>query len=190
MTKSRTPNKGQLSQLPGLTHYITGHDKNGRAIIQEERRAEWREFGGSQTSLHEIYATSRFPPDLNKDVDIEESNKILASPDLGLVHPGGIVCRIVDFAPGNDLFMHRTQSLDYGVVLEGRVEMVMDSGDVRVLQRGDVAVQRGTMHAWKNPSKTEWTRLLFVMQNSEPLLVGDAVLKEDFGGSLPDQLNG
>lgn len=187
MTNTGTPNKGQMSQLPGLTHYITGHDQKGRAIIQQEKPAEWREFGGSQTSLHEIYATSGFPPNLNKDADIAESNKILSSPDLGLVHPGGIVCRIVDFAPGNDLFMHRTRSLVYGVVLEGKVEMVLDSGDVRVLQRGNVVVQRGTMHAWKNPSKTEWTRLAFFMQSSEPLEVGNTVLRENFGGNVPDQ---
>ncbi|KAL4936973.1 hypothetical protein BDV06DRAFT_216246 [Aspergillus oleicola] len=164
MTNYCTPNEGQLSQLPGLTHYITGYDQNRRGIIQQERPAGWREFGGN----------------LNNDVDIAESSSIRASPDLGLIHPGGIVCRIVDFVPGNDVFMHRSQSLDYGVVLGGTVELVMDSGDVRTLRRGDVA----------NPSNTEWTRLAFFMQSSEPVEVGDTVLKEDFGGSMPDQLNG
>ena len=40
--------------------------------------------------------------------------------------------------------MHRTQSLDFGVVLEGEIELVLDSGETRLLKRGDVAVQRGT----------------------------------------------
>ena len=46
--------------------------------------------------------------------------------------------------------MHRTMSLDYGVVLQGEVELLLDSGEVRLLAAGDVAVQRGTMHAWRN----------------------------------------
>lgn len=182
MTQTRIPNQGQLSQLPGLKHYITGHNKEGRAIIQDERPAEWRNFGGSQTSVYDIYATSKFPPNLNEDADIAESNQILASPDQGLVYPGGIICRIVDFAPNNDLFMHRTQSLDYGVVVEGTVDMVLDSGDVRTLQRGDFAIQRGTMHAWKNPSKTEWARIAFFMQSSEPVQIDGSLLKEDLSG--------
>ncbi len=58
--------------------------------------------------------------------------------------------------PGATSPMHRTVSLDYGVVLEGEVELVLDSGEVRLLKRGHVAVQRGTNHAWRNASKSEW----------------------------------
>lgn len=60
--------------------------------------------------------------------------------------------------------MHRTQSLDYGVVIEGEVEMVLDDGVSTVMGRGDVAVQRGTSHGWRNVSKTEWARMFFVLQ--------------------------
>ena len=77
---------------------------------------------------------------------------------MGMLTPhdsclGGTVCRIVDFGPNTQPVMHRTQSLDYGVVLEGEVEMQLDSGESRILKRGDVAVQRGTNHAWKNVTK-------------------------------------
>lgn len=80
--------------------------------------------------------------------------------------------------------MHRTQSLDYGVVLEGEIEMELDGGEIKVLKRGDVAVQRGTMHAWRNQSKTEWARMLFVLQGCEPVVVGGERLGEDLGGGL------
>lgn len=181
MTESRPPNKGQLSSLPGLTHYITGHDKSGQAIVQEERPAQWRTFDKDQVSLHEIYVTSEFPPNLNNDADLAESDKIMAPSDVGLIHNGGIVCRIVDFAPQNDVMVHRTQSLDYGVVLEGSIDMVMDSGHVRTLHRGDVAIQRATMHGWRNSSETEWARMMFFMQHSQPLVVEGAALNEDLG---------
>lgn len=46
--------------------------------------------------------------------------------------------------------MHRTTSLDYGIVLEGEVELILDSGERRAMKAGDIAVQRATMHAWRN----------------------------------------
>lgn len=67
---------------------------------------------------------------------------------------------MVDFGPGSEPLMHRTQSLDYGVVLEGSMEMIPDSGETKLMHRGDVVVQRGTMHTWKNVGTTEWARML------------------------------
>jgi hypothetical protein len=77
--------------------------------------------------------------------------------------------------------MHRTQSLDYGIVIEGSIEMILDSGETRLLYPGDVAVQRATMHAWRNPSKTEWTRMVFVLQDCQKVKVGGEELGEDLG---------
>lgn len=128
-----------------------------------------------------VYTTSEFPPSLNSDTDIERHDKLLASGNLGLVNGGGTVCRIVDFAPGFDCMMHRTQSLDYGVVLEGSIELVLDSGERQLMHRGDVAVQRATMHAWENPSKTEWARMLFVLQDCQKLVLNGQELREDLG---------
>lgn len=86
--------------------------------------------------------------------------------------------------------MHRTQSLDYGVVLEGEVYMDLDGGEAetRLLKRGDVAVQRGTMHSWRNASDTTWARMLFVLQGSEPVVVGGERLKEHLGIATEDLL--
>jgi quercetin dioxygenase-like cupin family protein len=75
--------------------------------------------------------------------------------------------------------MHRTVSLDYGIVLEGEVELILDSGEKRVMQRGDIAVQRGTMHAWRNMSKDKWARMIYVLTSSKPLEVGGQNLGED-----------
>lgn len=77
--------------------------------------------------------------------------------------------------------MHRTVSLDYGVVLEGEIEVVLDSGETRLLKRGDMAVQRGTMHAWRNTSKTEWARMLYFLQECEPIEAEGVKLSEDYG---------
>lgn len=89
--------------------------------------------------------------------------------------------RFVDMAPGYECMMHRTQSVDYGIVLEGSVVAVMGSGEEVVMGRGDVMVQRATMHAWRNPSETEWSRMVFCLQDCQPLVVAGKRMGEDLG---------
>jgi hypothetical protein len=83
--------------------------------------------------------------------------------------------------------------LDYGVVLEGEVELILDSGETRVMKRGDVSVQRGTNHAWKNvtPDKIDkegkkigqWARMLYVLLPAEEIEVeGKGKLGESVDG--------
>ncbi|KAL3452961.1 hypothetical protein BJX65DRAFT_158303 [Aspergillus insuetus] len=172
-------NPGQLSSLPGITRYVTGHDSAGKAIVQTENPADWSSFENNSMAFTVAYTTSEFPVDLNNDADIKKHEGLKASGKLGLVNPNGTVCRFVDFAPKGPALMHRTQSLDYGIVLEGEIEMTLDSGEKRLLKRGDMAVQRATMHAWHNPSETEWTRMVFVLQECKPLIVGGEELGED-----------
>lgn len=129
-------------------------------------------------ALDLVYTTSTFPAQLSGEADIKAHEAKVGGGGIGLVVPGGSVCRVVDFGPDNNAMMHRTKSLDYGVVLEGEVEMILDSGEVRKMQRGDIAIQRGTMHAWKNPSKTEWARMMFVLLDCEPVQVGGEVFQE------------
>lgn len=97
----------------------------------------------------------------------------------GLTTAGGSVLRHVDFPPQLLHAMHRTISIDYGVVLEGEMVCILDSGEEKLLKRGDVCVQRGTMHAWRNPG-TEWARMMFVLLPCVPLEVGG----EDLGTAV------
>jgi len=90
----------------------------------------------------------------------------------------------VDFAPGKDVepLMHRTESLDFGVVLEGTVELILDSGETRIMNRGDICVQRATSHAWRNVTKDNgWVRMMFVLLSSEKVVVDGKELGEDLG---------
>lgn len=72
--------------------------------------------------------------------------------------------------------MHKTVSLDYGVVLEGPVELVLDSGETQMMYRGDVCVQRATNHAWRNPND-HWARMMYVLVAAE----NDGSLEENLG---------
>ena len=178
---SRPPSENQASPLAGTTTYLTGHDpKTGHAIVHSSRPPAWKPYENNVMGMGVVYTTS-FPANLTDDTDIATHDKLLSSEKLGLVNPGGTVCRTVDFSPGYECMMHRTQSLDFGIVVEGEVEMVLDSGEVRVMKRGDVAVQRATMHAWRNTSETEWARMIFVLQDCQKPLVGGKALGEDLG---------
>jgi quercetin dioxygenase-like cupin family protein len=75
--------------------------------------------------------------------------------------------------------MHRTESLDYGVVLEGVLELELDSGEKRVMNRGDVCVQRATNHAWKNVTPNGgWARMMFVLIAAEKVRIGGKDMSE------------
>jgi len=90
--------------------------------------------------------------------------------------------RMVDMPPGALSPMHRTVSLDYGVVLKGEIELILDSGEKRLMRQGDLSVQRGTMHAWRNTSSTEWARMLYILIEAKPLNFEGKALGEDYGG--------
>jgi len=131
-----------------------------------------------------IYTTTTQPAQMTADADIAAYATHLANPP-SLTVPHGSVGRIVDFPPGYTSPMHRTLSLDLGIVVEGEVELILDGGERRVLGRGDVAVQRGTSHAWRNvtPEGGGWARMFYVLQDAEPIELGDRKrLEEDLGG--------
>lgn len=180
--EARPQQPGQVSNLSGVTTYITGHDQlTGKAVVQSKRPGTWSSYDDKLMGFSVAFTTSKFPASLNGDADLHTNDALTATKKLGLVNPGGTVCRIVDFAPGFDCMMHRTQSLDYGVVLEGSIELVLDSGETQMMHRGDVAIQRATMHAWRNPSEDQWARMVFVLQDCEKVVLGDMELKEDLG---------
>ncbi|KAI1850928.1 hypothetical protein JX266_003593 [Neoarthrinium moseri] len=169
-----------VSNLPQLRQFYTGHNKDGKAIVVAQQDFDWVPVAENQMGFAVPYTTSQPITDMNDDKDLEQHKKTISG-TLGLVNPNGSVLRAVDFAPGYACDMHRTQSLDYGIVLEGTIEMVLDSGERHLLKRGDVAIQRGTQHQWRNPSETEWTRVMFVLMDTVPLVVGGEKLGEDLG---------
>lgn len=180
---SATGLSSQLSNLPHPKRLITSHNEDGKAVVHSSKEFDWQNHDKDQMAFSVVYSTSTFPPDLDRDVDIS-THESLMEKKVGLVNPHGTIIRCVDFAPGYRCGMHRTQSLDYGIVLEGTIDMVLDSGDVEHMKRGDVAVQRATQHQWVNTSKTEWARMMFVLQDCKPIEVAGQVVGEDLGENL------
>lgn len=112
--------------------------------------------GGAEISFN--YGTNETPPDFRKEKDVA-SYQYMIDNSPGVIIPNGCVARLVDMPPGWESPMHRTVSLNYNFVVQGRVELILDSGEKRELLPGDMAVQRAVNHAWRNVSDTEWARI-------------------------------
>ena len=156
--------------------FITGHDSDGKGVIQVVDEGLWKKIDNDIVRYNVMWTTNTFPIDLKHDKDSLQKEKTVLSLSL----PNGTVLRMVDRSPGSSSAMHRTQSLDYSVVVEGEMDMIMDSGQVVTLKQGDVCVQRGTMHQWKNSGKT-WNRMLFVLIDALPQEVAGKVYRGETG---------
>ena len=104
------------------------------------------------------------------DEEVEDIGaRILGTPPP----PNGTRFTINDIPPGNTPVMHRTETIDYVIVLRGDIEMDTDDSTIK-LTAGDVLIQRGTNHAWANRG-TETARIAFVLIDAEPLGIGHPV---------------
>ncbi|KAF4955478.1 hypothetical protein FGADI_4451 [Fusarium gaditjirri] len=165
--------------LPIPKRFITKHNDKGNTTFDTRLNDELPKAVLSTHVFYLGYVTQGFPVDIEDNTDIETyRNYISNSPGLSV--PGGSVLRFADFPPGRSA-MHRTLSIDYGVVIEGEMELVLDSGENRVIKRGDVAVQRGTKHQWVNTDEEKWARMVLVLQESKQLAVKGVKLEKDLG---------
>jgi quercetin dioxygenase-like cupin family protein len=158
------------SDYPPIPRFVTGHDagKTAKVIMQgPATNAKYPSPGAVSTM---IWSTDRTPADISIGGNVED----LGARIIGTAPPAnGTRFAIIDFPPGNTPRMHRTETIDYAIVLEGEIEMDMDDSTVK-MKAGDVMVQRGTNHAWANRSSRR-TRVAFVLIDAEPLGIGHPV---------------
>src|SRR5262249_31217515 len=142
---------------------VTGHDSNGKSVIVSDAPTPTvRELPDDGARFFDIWATSASPA----PVTPVEAREPTGGESLVAPPAGGSVVRIVELEPGGASPMHRTETVDYGILLEGELFMVLDSGDEVKLAPGDVVVQRGTDHAWQNRSDAV-ARMAFVLLDGE-----------------------
>ncbi len=126
-----------------IRRVVTGHDANGKAAVRIDDQGTNAVAGRANQMRQVIWTTDDLPVDFNETGDDKGGREI------GTTIPGGSVFRIVEFGPGVAPRNHRTDSIDYAVVMSGEIDMEMDDSLVH-LKAGDVLVQRGTIHNWVN----------------------------------------
>jgi quercetin dioxygenase-like cupin family protein len=153
-----------------IRRVVTGHDADGRAIVKidEVARNVISNRPGAQSAV--IWTTQSFPVD-----NTGEGDEALR--ETGTTLPGGTVFRVVEFSPGVAPRNHRTDSIDYAVVIAGEIDMMLDGTTVH-LRAGDVLVQRGTIHDWIN-NGSEPCVIAFALIDAKPVEAGGQVLKAE-----------
>ena len=166
---------------------VTGHDAQGNAIIQKDgpppRTAR---IGGEHGPMfYEVWNTLETPARIDRASGEPPEQGIQLSPPKN-----GTRIRVLDIPAEGDwvesmsadeikahfaevgaadapsvgsrhALMHRTETIDYGIVLEGEITLVMDIGET-VVRAGDIVIQRGTNHGWANRSGQN-CRIAFVL---------------------------
>ncbi|MGZ3293363.1 MAG: cupin domain-containing protein [Xanthobacteraceae bacterium] len=143
-----------------IRRVVTGHDDSGRAIVAID---EICKNVMSRRPNHEscvVWSTGSFPADNSGTED--GGLRPVATTD-----PNGTVFRIGVYHPGVAPRNHRTESIDYAIVLSGEIWAVMDEGETKMVA-GDVLIQRGTNHAWANRSNAPCV-VAFVLIDAKPL---------------------
>ena len=187
--------------IPPVRRVVTGHDRAGQAMIQEDGAVpRVRRIGGETGPLfHEVWNTRATP------APIDAASGEPVEDGISLAPPkNGTRIRVLDIPPDDaslagktpqearahfaeigaadaashsgagsrHAHMHRTKTIDYGIVLEGEVVLIMDEGETTV-RAGDIVIQRGTNHGWANRSDRN-CRIAFILIDGEY----DATLQE------------
>lgn len=150
-----------------IRRVVTGHDDQGRAkvMIDETVRNVISQRPGALYSV--IWSSEGFPVD--NDTELDPSGKKIAT-----TIPNGTVFRIVSFGPGVTPRNHRTNSIDYAVIMSGEIDMDID-GTIVHLKAGDVLVQRGTIYNWINKG-SEPCVIAFVLISAKSVTAGGKLL--------------
>ena len=145
-----------------IRRVVTGHTADGRAKVEVDEIAKNVISNRPGASSCVVWSTKGFPVD----------NDGFHDPTAGTFKTtvdNGTVFRIVRYEPGVTPRMHRTDSVDYAVVISGSIDMELDDGVAVKLKAGDVLVQRGTMHNWVNRG-TEDCVIAFVLISGKPVM--------------------
>jgi quercetin dioxygenase-like cupin family protein len=167
---------------------VIGHDPDGKAVALFDGLVVPKQRSPGGNAVANMWVTSEFPVDLSGSAD-------KAQKQVGVPPPAhGTIFRIVDFPPASNgpvtsrvdhdkvltamgidpatqgyarhANTHRTKSIDYAIVLDGEIDMLMDDTEIH-MKPGDVLIQQGTNHAWVNRSE-ELCRVAFVLIDAQP----------------------
>jgi quercetin dioxygenase-like cupin family protein len=149
---------------------VTGHDEQGTSIVLSDGPPPVTTTVSDGAVFHELWVTSAMPAPLTATEPEPTEGPLLVPPP-----PNGVKVRINEIPAGAASPMHRTSTVDVGIVLAGEITLILDDSET-VLGAGDVIVQRGTDHKWENRSDAV-ARIAFILV--------DGVFTDELAGILP-----
>jgi quercetin dioxygenase-like cupin family protein len=155
--------------LPKVRRVVTGHDDKGKAIVKiDEVCSHYRE-GRPGAYVCNVWTTEATPADNSGQAD----NGMREGKFTAIEN--GTVFRIIDFRPGVQQRVHRTDTIDYIVVMSGEIDMELEAGEEVHLKAGDVMVQRGTVHNWINRG-SQTCVLAVILIHAQSVVAGGTTL--------------
>jgi hypothetical protein len=185
-TASKKQELSKRGKQPSTYRRIVTGNADGKSVVQSDEQLQAYEFKSVPCYEHTLVWVNATTPDLR------EQQKFDRYPDSVVPGPGGTSLHFVTFPPGSvfadpsfdgeaatsealvrlrgladhfekeDSAMHKTNTVDYSVVYEGEIWLELDDAKTIHLKRGDVVVQNGTRHAWRNKGAAPATMLFFL----------------------------
>jgi mannose-6-phosphate isomerase-like protein (cupin superfamily) len=185
-TASKKKELSKRDKKPSTYRRIVTGNVNGKAVVQNDEPLPAYEFKTVPGYEHTLIWVNPVTPDLSKEQRFE------TYPASVVPGPGGTSLHFVTFPPGSvfadpsfdgksaqeealvrlrgladhfekeDPGMHKTNTVDYSIVYDGEMWLELDDGETVHLRRGDVVVQNGTRHAWRNKGTKPVTMLFFL----------------------------
>lgn len=155
-----------------IRRIVTGHTKEGKAIFTIDEEIETVVIPTGDAAMATLWTSASVPADCNDQIDGRMR-------DAGTTLKGGSVIRVVEMLPGASSPMHRSASIDYGIVLSGEIELELDDKVFKTVGIGGIIIQNGTIHKWRNPSLTEKCRIIFVLTEAKPFEVNGVPLTDE-----------
>jgi quercetin dioxygenase-like cupin family protein len=135
---------------------VTGHDASGRSVVLSDGPNP-KTLDVGTAAFHEVWITDQTPAPIAATEPDPTDRPVRTPPPAN-----GVLVRFTEMEPGAESPMHRTETLDVGIVLEGETWLLLDDGSETRVGVGDAVVQRGTNHAWANRSDQP-ARMVFAM---------------------------
>jgi hypothetical protein len=185
-TASKRKESAKNSKRPSTYRRVVTANVGGKSVIHSDEQLLAYQFKSVPDYEHTLVWVNPTTPDLR------EEQKFDRYPDSVVPGPGGTSLHFVTFPPGSvfadpsfdgeaatsealirlrgladhfekeDPAMHKTNTVDCSIVYEGEIWLELDDAKTILLKRGDVAVQNGTRHAWRNNGTTPATMLFFL----------------------------
>ncbi len=146
---------------PRFRRVVTGHDAVGKPVIWIDGDAINHKFPSEKISSTLMWSTDESPTEIFSAED--EGARILGSAPPS----NGSRFTMMEFMPGNEGHLHRTDTIDYVICISGEIDMFVDDTRFVTLRAGDVLIQRGTDHAWVNRSDKP-CRLAVILLDAVP----------------------
>ena len=151
-----------------IRRIVTGHDSAGKAVVaSDERIAGASAANRPYISRVELWSADTMPVDNSEGAAAAQKKGFVVRHNYVGSGQGNVV-RITEFAPGAPKFMHRTETLDYAILLSGECDLELDDGKTVHMKQGDICVQRGTMHAWV-PTGPAPAVFAFILIDADPV---------------------